>query len=362
MPDRSYNFGSGPCTLPLEALQEVQAEFTDFKNTGMSIIELSHRSKEYDEVHMETIELIKNIYSTPDEFDVMFIQGGATMQFSMIPMNLLLEGTKAAFSKCGAWGNKALKEAKIFGETYIAWDGSDNKYTCMPGSNEYQIQDNTSYLHITSNETIDGVRMIEWPEVEVPLVADMSSDFLTRPLPWEKFDLIYGGAQKNCGPSGLAIVFVRRSILEHTRKDIGSYFRFDLHQKNHSLLNTPSIFPIYMMNKVLKWVQRNGGIEGMGKAAEQKAKLIYSAIDQSGAYFKCPVQEKFRSLMNIVFRLPNENLENKFIEEAENNRIIGLKGHRSVGGCRASCYNAMSLEGVEKLISFMKNFQNNNPT
>ena len=361
MTQRSYNFGAGPCTLPLEALTEAQEEFLDFQNTGMSVIELSHRSNEYDAVHVEAIELIKEIYHTPDDFDVLFIQGGATMQFSMVPMNLLHPGKKAAFSASGAWANKAMKETKIFGEAYAAWDGKKSKYTTMPMSHDYQIESNTSYLHITSNETIDGARMIEWPEVNIPLVADMSSDFLTRPIPWEKFDLIYGGAQKNCGPSGLAIVFVKKSILEHTRKDIGSYFRYDLHQKNNSLLNTPSIFPIYLMNKVLKWVKRNGGIEKMGEMANQKAGLLYHAIDNSDGYYHCPVEKKFRSLMNIVFRLPNEELEEKFIHEATANRIIGLKGHRVVGGCRASCYNAMTLEAVNTLVYFMNTFKESNP-
>jgi phosphoserine aminotransferase len=361
MSNRSYNFGAGPCTLPLEALEEARDEFLDFQNTGMSVIELSHRSKEYDSVHCETIDLIKSIYKTPDEFDVVFIQGGATMQFSLIPMNLLHPGQKAAFSACGAWANKALKEASIFGEAYAAWDGTDKKYSIMPGAKDYKLQDNTRYLHITSNETIDGVRMIEWPDVEVPLVGDMSSDFLTRDIPWEKFDLIYGGAQKNCGPSGLAIVFIRKSILETTRKDIGSYFRYDLHQKNNSLLNTPAIFPIYLMNKVLKWVNRNGGLQGMGNMADEKAQLIYDTIDKHSDYYNCPVETKYRSVMNIVFRLPTEALESKFITEATQNRIIGLKGHRNVGGCRASCYNAMSFEGVKALCSFMESFKNSNP-
>jgi len=360
MAERAYNFGAGPCTLPLEALEEAQAEFLDFQNTGMSVIELSHRSSEYDAVHVEALELIKEIYHTPDDFDVLFIQGGATMQFSMVPMNLMHPGKKAAFSACGAWANKAMKESKIFGDVYAAWDGKSCKYTRMPMSNDYDLQDNTSYLHITSNETIDGVRMIEWPEVDVPLVGDMSSDFLTRPIPWEKFDLIYGGAQKNCGPSGLAIVFVKKAILENTRKDIGSYFRYDLHQRNKSLLNTPAIFPIYLMNKVLKWVKGNGGIEKMGEMAEQKANLIYQTIDNSDNYYLCPVEKKFRSIMNIVFRLPNEELEAKFISEATANRIIGLKGHRVVGGCRASCYNAMTVEAVNKLVSFMNAFRASN--
>ncbi|PCJ57798.1 MAG: 3-phosphoserine/phosphohydroxythreonine aminotransferase [Planctomycetota bacterium] len=361
MSKRVFNFGAGPCTLPLPVLEEAQKEFTNFSDSGMSVIELSHRSKEYDAVHQEAMTLSKEVFGVPDEFEVMFIQGGATLQFSMIPMNLLQEGQKAAYVNCGAWSKKAIADAKVYGDIYLAWDGSEENFIRMPKAEEYALSENTRYLHITSNETIGGIRMTEWPEVDVPLVADMSSDYMSRSIPWEKFDLVYGGAQKNLGPAGMAIVFIRKSICAEENKNLGSYLRYDLHCGKESLYNTPPVFSIYMMGKVLKWMKSQGGLEGMEKSAIEKSGTIYDVIDNSDGYFNNPVDEASRSWMNIVFRLPSEELEQKLIKEATAAGIIGLKGHKSVGGCRASCYNSLPMEGVKALKEFMELFQKNNP-
>ena len=361
MSKRVFNFGAGPCTLPLEALTEAQKEFTNYMDSGMSVIEMSHRGKEYDQTHVEAMALTKEVFQVPEEFEVMFIQGGATLQFSMIPMNLLKKGEKAAYLNSGQWAKKALADGKIYGDAYCAWDGKEVGLKRMPKAEEIKIEENTRYLHITTNETIGGIRMIEWPDVDVPLVADMSSDFMTRPIPWEKFDLVYGGAQKNLGPAGMAVVFIRKSILEDTNKNIGAYLRYDIHADKDSMYNTPPVFPIYMMGKVMKWMKANGSLAGIGKMAEEKAEILYAAIDNSDGYYNNPMDKEYRSLMNIVFRLPTEELEAKFVAEAKTAGLIGLKGHRSVGGCRASCYNSMTVEGVKALIVFMNDFKANNP-
>ena len=361
MSKRVFNFGAGPCTLPLSALEEAQKEFTNYMDSGMSVVELSHRGKEYDQTHVEVMALAKEIYGVPEDFEVLFIQGGATLQFSMIPMNLLTDDEKGAYVDCGAWAGKALKDGAFYGDVYAAWDGKDDMYRRMPKNNEIKMQPNTRYLHITTNETIGGIRTIEWPEVDVPLVADMSSDFMTRPIPWEKFDLVYGGVQKNLGPAGMAVVFIRKSIIDKANRNIGAYLRYDIHCKKESLYNTPPVFSIYMMGKVLKWMKNLGGLKAMEKMADEKAAVVYNAIDGSNGYYNCPVVKEYRSVMNIVFRLPSEELEAKFIAEAKDAGFIGLKGHRDVGGCRASCYNAMTMEGVLALKSFMEKFQQKNP-
>ncbi len=361
MGKRVHNFGAGPCTLPLSALKEAQAEFTNYMDSGMSVIEMSHRGKEYDQTHAEAMALAKEVFGAPDDFEVMFIQGGATMSFSMIPMNLLVDGQKGAYIDCGAWSGKALKDAAYYGEVYAAWSGKDEKYTRMPRNEEIKLEPDTRYLHITTNETIGGIRTIEWPDVDVPLVADMSSDFMTRPIPWEKFDIVYGGAQKNLGPAGMSVMFIRKSILDKTNKNLGAYLRLDIHCKKESLYNTPPVFSIYMMGKVLKWMKSLGGLKEIERRAAEKAAVVYGAIDGSNGYYNCPVVKEYRSVMNIVFRLPTEELEAKFIAEAKAADLIGLKGHRDVGGCRASCYNAMTMEGVQALKAFMEKFQQENP-
>lgn len=360
MTRRVHNFCAGPCTLPLEVLEEAQREFVDFQGAGMSLIEMSHRGKHYDEVHREATTLACEVYEAPADFAVLFIQGGATLQFAMVPMNLLKNRQKAAYVNSGSWAKGAITDAQPYGEIYTAWDGADCNYMRMPRSDEIALQDNTRYLHITSNETIGGIRYPEWPDVDMPLVADMSSDYMSRPIPWEKFDLVYGGVQKNLGPAGMAMVFIRKSILHETNRDIARYLRYDIHHDKESLFNTPPVFAVYMVGKVLKWMKRKGGLKVIEHEAKEKAELLYSVIDESDGYFRCPVDRTCRSHMNVVFRLPSEGLEKKFLAEALAADLLNLKGHRSVGGCRASIYNAMPKESIEVLAQFMDSFRRHN--
>ena len=361
MNNRIYNFSAGPCTLPVEVLEEAQEELINYRGSGMSLIEMSHRGKDFMEVHDEAIVLTRRIFNVPDDFSILFLQGGATLQFSMVPMNLLAEGKRAAYVDSGSWAQSAIIDAENYGDVYIAWDGRDNDYVRMPENNEIQLKDNTTYLHITSNETIGGVRFHEWPEVEVPIVSDMSSDYMSRPIPWDKFSLVYGGVQKNLGPAGLAIVFIRHTLLRDINPNQGRYLRYDVHAEKNSMFNTPPVFPIYIVGKVLKWMSKFGGINVIENTAEEKARLLYAAIDNSRGYYQCPIQKDCRSIMNVVFRLPTPDLESKFVKQASLEGLANLKGHRSVGGCRASIYNAMPRDGVEALVDFMGSFQSDHP-
>ncbi|MBT8202626.1 MAG: 3-phosphoserine/phosphohydroxythreonine transaminase [Acidimicrobiia bacterium] len=354
---RAVNFCAGPCTLPLPALQEAQAEFVDFKDSGMSLIEMSHRSPEYEAVHTDAIDRLRRLLSVPDEFEVLLLQGGASLQFAMVPLNLLEGETPAGYVVSGSWGKKALADATHHGGAYAAWDGASHSFTRMPASDEIDVWPGSRYLHVTSNETIHGVRMVEWPDTDVPLVGDMSSDYMSRPIPWERFDVVYGGAQKNLGPAGLTVVFVRRATLEGTRRDLAAYLRWDIHADKNSLYNTPPVFAIYMMGKVLAWVESEGGLPAMENAARARADRIFRVIDESDGYYRSPVDPASRSLMNVVFRLPDEDSEARFLTEAEQRGFLNLKGHRSVGGIRASMYNAMPMSGVEALASFMDSFR-----
>jgi phosphoserine aminotransferase len=318
---------------------------------------MSHRATEYDDIHQEAMRLAMEVFEVPDGFGVLFIQGGATLQFAMVPMNLLAGGGRAGYVDSGSWAQGAIQDGKCYGDIYTAWDGAGDDYMRMPAGDEITVEDGTRYLHITSNETIGGIRFFEWPQVDVPLVADMSSDYMSRRIPWEKFDLVYGGVQKNLGPAGMAIVFVRKSILESVKPDIARYLRYDVHLDKDSLFNTPPVFTIYMVGKVLKWMKAQGGIDAMEKQAAQKSAILYDAMDNSGGYYNCPVDKASRSHMNVVFRLPSEDLEGTFLKEADARNLLNLKGHRSVGGCRASIYNALPEESVRVLADFMADFQ-----
>jgi phosphoserine aminotransferase len=356
---RVFNFGAGPSMLPLAVLEEVRAEFVDYRGHGMSIVEMSHRSASYGSVHRGAVDLLRELFHVPEGFDVVFVQGGATMQFGMLAMNLLTDGLKGAYVDTGAWASKALDDGSHHGDVYAAWSGRDLGYARVPDSGELTIRENTRYLHVTSNETIGGVQFTNWPDVPVPLVADMSSDLMSRPIPWDRFDVVYGGVQKNLAPAGMALVFIRRSILEHTRHDLAAYFRYDVHATSDSMHNTPPVFPIYVMEKVLRWIRDQGGLPAMEEAAEIRSDLIYQIIDDSGGFYVSPVEPASRSKMNVVFRIADHALEPHFVEEAAANGMPGLKGHRSVGGCRASVYNAMPQAGVEALYEFMADFQHN---
>ncbi len=353
---RAHNFGAGPCTLPIEVLSEAQTEFVDFAGTGMSLIEMSHRSPEYDAVHRRTLELTRAVSGAPEDFAIVFVQGGATLQFGMIPMNLLSPSERAGYVVSGSWGKAAFADARVVADAYATWDGAEDEYRRMPRQEELLIADGTRYLHVTSNETIGGIRMTDFP-TGVRLVADMSSDYLTRPIDWDRFDLVYGGVQKNLAPAGMAVVFVRLSALPGEGDRLPKYLDYRWHIESDSLGNTPPMFPIYLMGKVLERVERSGGLARAEAEAEEKARRLYEAIDGSDGFYTNPVAVEDRSLMNVVFTLPDPDLEKAFLAGADARHMVGLKGHRSVGGCRASLYAALPMSSVEALVEYMGEFQ-----
>jgi phosphoserine aminotransferase len=357
---RVHNFCAGPCTLPLDVLEEVRTELLDLNGAGMSVIEMSHRSPEYEAVHEEALSLFRENFSVPEEFSILFLQGGATLQFATVPMNLLVEGARAGYVRSGTWAKGALQDASVWGEAYVAWDGEPFAFSRMPADDELEIAEDTRYLHVTSNETIEGIRMAEFPDVEVPLVADMSSDYLSRPIPWDRFDLIYGGAQKNMGPAGLAVVVVRTALLEGLNPDLPTYLRLESHAEKNSLMNTPPMFAIYVTGKVLRWMRDQGGVEAMEERAARRSGAVYDAIAKSDGFYRSPVEPRDRSHMNVVFRTPSDELDAAFLGGAKQEGLVNLKGHRSVGGIRASIYNAMTDEGVEALVGFMAAFRDAN--
>lgn len=357
---RTHNFGAGPCTLPTDVLEEARDEFVDFAGTGMSLVEMSHRSAEYEAVHMRTLELTRQVSGAPDDFDVLFIQGGATFQFAMIPINLLSRGERAGYVVSGSWGSKALSNAKHHGDVYAAWDGKAESFSRMPDPDEVEVPEGTRYLHITTNETIGGIRMVDLPVTEIPLVGDMSSDYLARQIPWDRYDLVYGGVQKNLAPSGMAVVFVRKSVVAAGPEHLGDYLRYGYHAESDSLGNTPPMFPIWIMGKVLERMVARGGVEAVERESAAKADALYRAIDGAGGFYRSPVNPRDRSHMNVVFRLPSEDLESQFVSESAAAGLVGLKGHRSVGGLRASLYAALSMASVEVLIDFMDDFRAQN--
>lgn len=353
---RAHNFGAGPCTLPLEVLEEVQAEFVDFAGSGMSLFEMSHRSKPYDEVHQATLAVTRRVSGAPDDFEILFIQGGATLQFAMVPMNLLGPDDAAGVVISGSWGKKAYSEGGKHGNLMVAWDGSEAGFATMPGPTDIDVDSSWRYLHITTNETIGGVRMLDLPETDVRLVGDMSSDYLARPIDWDRYDLVYGGVQKNLAPAGMAVVFVRRSAITGAPNDLASYLDYGFHADSSSLGNTPPMFSIYVMGKVLARMEASGGIAALERESAAKAEVVYSAIDESNGFFDCPVDLAFRSHMNVVFRLPSDESQADFLAGAAERNMIGLKGHRSVGGCRASLYAALPMGSAEALAEYMREF------
>ena len=354
---RVHNFCAGPCTLPVPVLEEVRDEFLDFDGTGMSIIEASHRAAAYDAVHMDALADFRSLAAIPDDFTVLFIGGGASLQFAQVPMNLLAEGQTAGYLNTGAWGKKALDDAVKVASVYEAWSGADGSFMRMPTTDEIEVRSDARYLHVTTNETIGGIRLPELPAADIPLVSDMSSDFLSRGIDWDVHDLVYGGAQKNLGPAGLAIVVVRRDRLSTHGRNLASYLDYTTHDANDSMANTRPMFAIYVMGKVLRWMKAEGGLGEFERRAAERASLVYGAIDGSDGWYTSPVDEASRSHMNIVFRLPDEDLEKRFVAEAGDAGMGNLKGHRSVGGIRASVYNAMPVASVEVLVDFMGSFR-----
>jgi len=355
---RAYNFNAGPSALPLEVLENAQQQLVNFRNSGMSIMEMSHRSAIFDEVHNEAIALLKKLYAIPENYEVLFLQGGASLQFTMVPMNFLQADKKASYVLSGSWSEKAFKEAKLFGTPVEAASTKENNYRNIPALSDIQFNEDDAYVHITSNNTIYGTQWKEFPETgNVPLVADMSSDILSKPVDVSKFGIIYAGAQKNLGPSGVTVVIIRKDLLEKANKEIPTMLKYTTHADGNSLYNTPPTFGIYMLGEVLKWVEAKGGVEAVAKLNEAKAQVIYDAIDNSNGFYKGHATPESRSLMNITFRVADEELEKQFLAEAKAAGFIGLNGHRSVGGCRASTYNAVPLETCEALRDFMVAFQ-----
>jgi len=358
--NRAYNFNAGPSALPLEVLEKAQKEIVNFNGSGMSIMEMSHRSKDYETVHNEAIARLNKLFSIPDNYEVLFLQGGASLQFTMVPMNFLQEGKKASYILTGSWSEKALKEAKLFGNPVEAASSKENNYRNIPALNDINFNADDAYVHLTSNNTIFGTSWNEYPDTgDVPLIADMSSDILSRPVDVSKFGMIYAGAQKNLGPSGVTVVIIRKDLLEKANKNIPTMLKYTTHADSNSLYNTPPTFGIYMLGEVLKWVEEQGGVEEIAKRNEEKAGLIYDVIDQSNGFFVGHATKDSRSLMNITFRIADEELEKQFLAEAKEAGFVGLNGHRSVGGCRASAYNAVPYEACKALADFMLAFQQN---
>ncbi len=356
---RVFNFGAGPAVLPLEVLEEAQRELLDYKGSGMSILEHSHRGKEYDAVHTEAVANLRELFGLTDDYAVLFLQGGASGQFAMLPLNLLTPGSSADYVNSGAWAKKAISEAKIIGKVNVASDVSAAKPARMPRPDELKLTPGAAYVHVTSNETIDGTQMKAFPKTDAPLVADMSSDILSRPFDIRQFGLIYAGAQKNLGPSGVAIVIIRKDLAARCPATVPKFLRYATHIEEDSLYNTPSTFTIYLIMLVTRWLRKNG-LTAMHRRNVEKAGKLYAAIDNSGGFYRGTAAPDSRSDMNVTYRLPTEPLEDAFVKEASKLGMKALKGHRSVGGIRASIYNAFPPEGVDALVSFMHDFAKRN--
>lgn len=360
MTERIFNFSAGPAVLPLPVLEEAQRDMMALPGVGMSVMEISHRSKTFDDIIGSAEQLLRTLMGIPDNYHVLFLQGGASLQFSMLPMNLLPAGATADYIITGSWGKKAIKEARREGTANVAANTEDSRYSRIPDQQELTLDAGAAYVHLTSNETIEGVQWQDEPDTgDVPLVSDASSDILSRPVPVEKYGLIYAGAQKNMGPSGVTLVIIRDDLVKRVPDGLHTMLDYRTHVENKSLYNTPNTWGIYILNLVCKWLAEKGGLSAMQAENEAKARLIYDAIDATDFYRGHAVPEA-RSLMNVTFRLPSEDLEKQFAKEATAAGLDGLKGHRSVGGIRASIYNAFPRAGVEALVAFMKEFERKN--
>lgn len=352
-----YNFNAGPAALPRTVLETVQRDLLDYEGCGISVMEMSHRSKEYMAINDEAQALVRELLAVPAGYSVLFLQGGASTQFATVPMNFLAKGMTSDYIVTGSWGEKALEEAGKVGQAHVAATTKADKYRRVPRADEIHLSPSPAYVHLTSNETIQGN---QWPTLptfgDLPLVADMSSDFMSRPVDVQPFGLIYAGAQKNVGPAGVTVVIVRDEWLSRVPATLPTMLRYDIHAKNSSLYNTPPTFAVYVMSLVLRWLRDGGGLEAVAERNERKAALIYDAIDTSGGFYRGHAEPDSRSTMNITYRLPSEELEKAFVREAKGEGFIGLAGHRSVGGIRASTYNAMTLDGCQALAGFMREF------
>lgn len=363
---RPMNFNPGPASLPLAALERARDELLDFAKTGISVMEHSHRGKEYEAVHDEALALLRELLGVPVDCEVLFVQGGASLQFALIPMSFLPAGGSADYIVTGAWSQKANSEgaawAAIAGaRANEAASAKSTGYTRAISPREARLDPKAAYVHFTSNETIHGVQYQELPQFGgAPQICDMSSDILSRKIDVSRFGLIYAGAQKNLGPSGVTVVIARRDLIDRGRKDLPTIVQYRAHAEARSLLNTPPTFAIYLLRNVLAWLKDSGGLEAIERRNHDKAAALYTVIDEHPQFFRCPVDVGSRSVMNVVFRLPGEDLEKRFLEEAKKNGMLGLKGHRSVGGVRASLYNAVEPEWVRLLAAFMQDFARRN--
>lgn len=356
---RVYNFNAGPAALPLPVLEKARAEMLDFAENGMSVMEMSHRSKGFQAINDAAEANVRKLMGVSDDYAVLFLQGGASLQFAMIPMNLRRPGKSADYIDTGSWASKAIKEAKLTGATNVIWSDKENNYIRTPKPGELNFTPDAEYVHICSNETIGGIRYPAFPKPSAPLIADMSSEIMSRVIDVSQFAMIYAGAQKNIGPSGLALVIIRKDLIERTPDSVPIFLRYATHEAEKSLYNTPNTWGIYILKLVTDHVDSLGGIQAMQKINEKKAATLYDVIDSSD-YWRCPVEKESRSIMNVVWRLPSEELEEKFVKESKSAGFEGLKGHRSVGGLRASIYNAVTQDAVDALVGFMKEFEKAN--
>ncbi len=361
MSRRIYNFSAGPAVLPVEVLEKAQSEMLSLNGIGMSVMEISHRSKHFEPILEGAIGGIRELLGVPENYKILFLQGGASLQFSMIPLNFLGKNETADYIVTGAWGKKALKEAKRCGEANVIFSTADEGFKSVPTQEELNFSQNANYVHYTSNETIEGVEFkYDLDGTGIPVVCDASSNILSKPIDVEKHALIYAGAQKNIGPSGVTLVIIRDDLLERVPAGQHSMLDYRALAENNSMLNTPNTWGIYIINLVCEHIKKHGGLLEMQKKNEEKAKVLYDAIDASDGFYRGHAEKSARSLMNVTFRLPSEELEKRFASEATAQGLDGLKGHRSVGGIRASIYNAFPKQGVEKLVELMKDFAQEN--
>lgn len=356
---RIYNFSAGPSMMPLPVLEKAAAEMTNYGGSGMSVMEMSHRSKYYDDIINGAQDVLRRVYNIPDNYRILFMQGGATMQFSAVPLNLMVTG-KADYAITGNFARNAYKEAKKFGDIHIAATSEADNFTWVPTPDQLDIRPDADYFYICANNTIFGTEWHYDPNAgNVPVVADMSSNILSKPVDISKYGIIYAGAQKNMGPAGMAVVIIREDLMGHYRENMPVLLDYQLMADKNSMYNTPPTYSIYMMKLVTEWVEQMGGLEAMAKNADLRSSMLYDYLDSTD-FYKGAAQKASRSRMNVTFRTGNDELDKKFIQESIDAGMTNLKGHRLVGGMRASIYNAMPIEGVEYLIDFMKKFENNN--
>ncbi len=356
---RIYNFSAGPSMMPLPVLEKAAAEMTNYGGSGMSVMEMSHRSKYYDDIINGAQDVLRRVYNIPDNYRILFMQGGATMQFSAVPLNLMVTG-KADYAITGNFARNAYKEAKKFGDIHIAATSEADNFTWVPTPDQLDIRPDADYFYICANNTIFGTEWHYDPNAgDVPVVADMSSNILSKPVDISKYGIIYAGAQKNMGPAGMAVVIIREDLMGHYRENMPVLLDYQLMADKNSMYNTPPTYSIYMMKLVTEWVEQMGGLEAMAKNADLRSSMLYDYLDSTD-FYKGAAQKASRSRMNVTFRTGNDELDKKFIQESIDAGMTNLKGHRLVGGMRASIYNAMPIEGVEYLIDFMKKFKNNN--